>query len=170
MRKLTLPTGGWTKTIELAYDITTANMLQKGTRLAVILDQDIVGEVPKFLENNKKFKGVKYDYLPIPSLEKYLKNKLINICDRKFENYLDSYLFQKKSIKDLLIEYKNTQLNNKKDNDKNGKILFGVLMNELNTMKKDRGDIVDFVVRYILENEIESLKDLREYLQKKIIE
>ena len=37
-------------------------------------------------------------------------------------------------------------------------------------MKKDRGEIVDFVVRYILENEIESLKDLREYLQKKIIE
>lgn len=74
MRKLILPTGGWTKTIELAYDVTTANMLQKGTRLAVILDKDIANEVPKFMENNKKFRSVKYDFLPIPSLEKYLKN------------------------------------------------------------------------------------------------
>ena len=170
MRKLILPTGGWTKTIELAYDITTANMLQKGTRLAVILDKDIASEVPNFLENNKKFKGVKVDYLPMPSLEKYLKNKLIISCDRKFENYLDSYLFQKRSVKDLLREYKNILIDNKKDNDENGKTLFGVLINELYTMKKSRDDIVDFVVRYILDNETESLKDLKEYLQVKIIE
>lgn len=37
-------------------------------------------------------------------------------------------------------------------------------------MKKGRDDIVDFVVRYILDNEIESLKDLQEYLRKKIAE
>lgn len=33
-----LPTGGWTNTISMAYDVTTSNLLQKGTRLAVVLD------------------------------------------------------------------------------------------------------------------------------------
>lgn len=66
----------------------------------------------------------------------------------------------------MLIEYKNNRIND----DENGKKLFGVLSNELYTMKKGREDIVDFVVRYILDNEIDSLNDLKEYLQKKIKE
>lgn len=92
-----LPTGGWTNTITMAYDVTTSNLLQKGTKLAVVLDGDIEKEVPKFISKNKQYSGIKMemDYLPIASLEKYLHFKLIDSKDKKLFNILDTYLFQK---------------------------------------------------------------------------
>jgi len=67
-----LPTGGWTNTITMAYDVTTSNLLQKGTKLAVVLDKDIKDEVPDFFSRHKQYSGIKVDFLPIASLEKYL--------------------------------------------------------------------------------------------------
>ncbi|MFA6851518.1 MAG: AAA family ATPase, partial [Selenomonadaceae bacterium] len=41
IRVKVLPTGGWTNTITMAYDITSTNLLLKGTKLAIVLDRDI---------------------------------------------------------------------------------------------------------------------------------
>ena len=63
-----LPTGGWTNTLEMAYDVTTSNLLMKGTRLAIVLDRDIKVNVPDFLKKHREYSGLKIDYLPIKSL------------------------------------------------------------------------------------------------------
>ena len=47
---------------------------------------------------------------------------------------------------------------------------YGVLLNEVKSMRKDREDLVDIVVRYILEHEEENIKELATYLSKKIDE
>lgn len=161
-----LPTGGWTNTISMAYDVITSNLLQKGTKIAVILDQDIKSQVPEFLSAHKQFSGIKIDYLPIASLEKYLRSNLVLQTDKKLFSILDTYLFQKRPLQDVLSAYGRDI--DKDDND--GKTLYGYLLNEVRSMRKDREDIVDLVVRFILDNDADSIDKLAGYLRKKISE
>lgn len=161
-----LPTGGWTNTISMAYDVTTSNLLQKGTRLAVVLDQDIEDKVPEFISSHKQFSGIKVDYLPIASLEKYLRSNLFLQINEKLFNTLDTYLFQKRPLQEVLSSYGRAD----HENDTDGKKLFGLLLNEVRSMRRDRDDIVDLVVRFILDNEADSVNKLAEYLRQKISE
>ena len=161
-----LPTGGWTNTISMAYDITTSNLIQKGTRLAIILDRDIKSQVPMFLKKHKQFSNLKIDFLPISSLEKYLRDNLFFNINEKLFSLLDTYLFQKRPLKEVLSLYKEDL--QKEDTD--GKSFFGLLLNEVRSMRKDRDDIVDLVVRFIIDNETNSLNELENYLKQKILE
>ena len=161
-----LPTGGWTNTITMAYDVTSSNLLHRGTKLAVVLDRDIKGSVPEFISNHKQYSGIKIDFLPIASLEKYLKSHLVDKVDNQLFVMLDTYLFQKRPLNEIIREYVRT--NTKDDSD--GKAFYGFLLNEIKSMRKDREDIVDIVVRYILENEEEKINELSSYLVKKIDE
>ena len=161
-----LPTGGWTNTITMAYDVTSSNLLNRGTKLAVVLDRDIKVNVPEFISNHKQYSGIKIDYLPIACLEKYLKAHLVDKLNNELFSVLDTYLFQKKPLNEIIREY--IRNNNKDDSD--GKAFYGVLLNEVKSMRKDREDLVDIVVRYILEHEEENIKELATYLSKKIDE
>ncbi len=161
-----LPTGGWTNTISMAYDVTTSNLLLKGTRLAVVLDQDIRNQVPDFLSKHKHFSGIKIDYLPIASLEKYLRSNLFLQINNKLFSMLDTYLFQKRPLQEILSLYGRGV----HEDDSDGKTLYGYLLNEVRSMRKDREDIVDLVVRFILENDSNSVNKLTEYFRKKILD
>ena len=48
------------------------------------------------------------------------------------------------------------------------KILYGYLLNELRGMRRDRDDLVDIVVKYILEHEAGNIEALSTYLKGKI--
>lgn len=135
-------------------------------KLAVVLDRDIKVNVPEFISNHKQYSGIKIDYLPIASLEKYLKAHLVDKLNNELFSVLDTYLFQKKPLNEIIREY--IRNNNKDDSD--GKAFYGVLLNEVKSMRKDREDLVDIVVRYILEHEEENIKELATYLSKKIDE
>lgn len=164
IRVKVLPTGGWTNTITMAYDITSTNLLLKGTKLAIVLDRDIKKDVPAFLKNHKECSGLKIDFLPIKSLEKYLRDNLFVKVDAAFFSELDSYVFLKIPLADLLNKYKRE---NEKD-DSDGKILYGYLLNELRSMRKDRDDLAEVVVRYIMIHEAAEVNELSEYLKGKI--
>lgn len=56
------------------------------------------------------------------------------------------------------------------EDDSDGKTLYGYLLNEVRSMRKDREDIVDLVVRFILENDSNSVNKLTEYFRKKILD
>ena len=161
-----LPTGGWTNTITMAYDVVSSNLLTKGTKLAVVLDRDIKADVPTFISNHKVYSGIKLDYLPIRSLEKFLRDNLFVKVNNVLFSLLDSYLFQKKPLNDILRDYKK---NNEKD-DSDGKILYGYLLNELRSMRKDRDDLVEIVVRFIMANNTNEVEELTGYLSGKINE
>ena len=72
-------------------------VLNRGTKLAVVLDRDIKVNVPEFISNHKQYSGIKIDYLPIASLEKYLKAHLVDKLNNELFSVLDTYLFQKKT-------------------------------------------------------------------------
>ena len=84
-----LPTGGWTNTLIMAHDLVSSRLLLNGTRIAVVLDKDIQGFVPDFMRNHKECKHLDPDYLPVSSLEKYLKQKLVDAVDPAFYKILD---------------------------------------------------------------------------------
>lgn len=160
-----LPTGGWANTIKMAYDITTSNLLQKGTKLAVILDRDIKDEVPKFIKSHKQYSGIKPDYLPIESLEKYLYSKLIIKLDKALFDELDTYLFQKRPLSEILKEAKKSINQNSDDN--KDKTFYGLLIQEVRSMKKEREEIIDIVVRYVIENE-NCVEEVSQYIIDKV--
>lgn len=149
----------------MAYDVISSNLLQKGTKIAVVLDQDIKDQVPKFLSTNKQYKGIKLDFLPIASLEKYLRYNLISVTNQKLFSMLDTYLFQKKPLQEILSSYGQNI-----DKDDDGKSLYGYLLNEVRSVRKDRDDIVDLVVRFIFDNDSDSVDKLSKYIEENILD
>lgn len=162
-----LPTGGWTNTITMAYDVRNLGILSKSTKLALVLDRDIKQEVPSFMKKHKQYKDLEPDYLPINSLEKYLRKSLVLNVDTMLYFKLDNYVFQKRPLATVLNKY-----NNDVDIsiDQDGKTLYGYLLNELRSMGKDRDVLVEVVVKYLLENDSDLVDDLTNYLRKKISE
>lgn len=161
-----LPTGGWTNTIEMAFDITTSGILMKGTRLLIVLDRDIKDDVPIYLSSHKQYRGLAIDYLPITSLEKYLKHLLIDDYNHEFFSLLDNYVFVGKPLTNTLHEYKKA-IKGKKDDDKNGKTLYGFLIGALHSVKKDREDLVDIVMRYLEKHDDGLIEKLADYFAQK---
>lgn len=162
-----LPTGGWTNTLTMAHDVISSRLLLKGTKIIVVLDKDIEKDVPSFLGNHKQYKYLEPDYLPISSLEKYLKGKLVDSVDAELFRQLNNYVFQGKPLSTILNKYK-SETNISDDSD--GKTLYGYLIGELRNIRKDREDLVEIVVKFLMEHENETVDALAEYLQRKIAE
>ena len=167
IRVKVLPTGGWTNTIEMARDIVASRLLSKETKILTILDRDIKDSVPNYIRRHKKCSGVQIDYLPISSLEKYLKNKLVDNVDADFYHKVDTYLFQGRPLSNCLQEYVTKR---GEDEDKTGKTLYGFLINDLRSIRKDREDLVDLVVKYLIAKEKDNIDELAHYLEQKITE
>ena len=74
--------------------------------MAIVLDRDVKDAVPNFMSTHKECKGLKIDYLPISSLEKYLRANLYTTVDSDFLSLLDTYLFQKRPLAEILRLYK----------------------------------------------------------------
>lgn len=165
IRVKVLPTGGWTNTIEMARDIIASHLLSKETKILTILDRDIKNDVPNYIRKHKNCTGVIIDYLPINSLEKYVKDKLVDNIDNNFYQKADTYLFQGRPLTACLNEYKQ---NLGSDLDKDGKTLYGILINDLRSIRKDREDLVDFVVKYLKENEKERINELADFFEQAI--
>lgn len=162
-----LPTGGWTNTLIMAHDVISSRLLLKGTRVVVVLDRDIKSQVPDFMKNHKECKYLEPDYLPISSLEKYLKQKLVDQVDPVLYKKLDNYIFQGRPLSTILVKYK-TEVDVVADTD--GKKLYGVLINELRSIRKDREDLVELIVKYLMETDKALVDALAAYLAKKISE
>lgn len=159
-----LPTGGWANTIAMAYDVISSNLLLRGTKLAIVLDRDIKNDVPQFIHNHREYGELQIDYLPINSLEKYLRDNLYLNVNINLLNMLNTYVFQKRPINRIIEDYQRS--NN--SNDIDGKALYGFFLNELRSMRKDRDDLIEIVVKYIMENDINRINELTSYLKEKI--
>ena len=160
-----LPTGGWTNTLVMAHDVISSRLLLNGTRAIVVLDRDIQNQVPDFMKNHKECKHLEPDYLPISSLEKYLKQKLVDQVDPDLYKKLDNYVFQGRPLSSILTKYK-TEVD--VDADTDGKKLYGILINELRSIRKDREDLIELIVKYLMETDNAIVDSLAAYLTKKI--
>lgn len=162
-----LPTGGWTNTIVMAHDVVTSRLLLNGTKVIVVLDRDIQKDVPDFFKTHRQYQHVDPDYLPISSLEKYLLQRLVVDVDEILYRKLDNYAFQRRPLSAILKQY---MIERGAKEDKDGKALYGILINELRGIRKDRDDLVEIIVKHLMESDKETVDVLAEYLVRKISE
>lgn len=160
-----LPCGGYTNVIDLADDVVTHNLFGNKTSIAIVLDGDIKDKAQLYRTKKNIKNNVALNFLPIESLEKYIRNKLFINVDHTLFRRLDNYIFQKKSLKELVDLYRTSA---DTDNDNDGKKLFKIIDAELRERKFERSEMVSMLVDYLFETNDESLKRLTTFLQKQM--
>lgn len=106
-------------------------MLGVGKKVFCILDGDIEAKVPKQYNSTKKL------FLPVNSVEKYLKNILIDKPNPTIRKAINDSLFTLKSLDSLITDCNHTEhetaaaLNEKYKEDNDGKRLYAVLLKDL---------------------------------------
>ena len=138
-----LPSGGCDQMLQLHHDMVTYNTLGIGKRIISIYD----GDVQDKISEKRGFESLPKCFLPIPSIEKYLKRKLIDSPDKIFIKYLGDQYFTQRSLRDILADYKNdSRTKNSKDN--TGKKLYKILCSNL----AKNGIDEDKFVRYLCDD------------------
>ena len=121
-----LPAGGCDQMLQLHHDMITYNTLGIGKRIISIYD----GDVEKKISKKNDYSNLPKCFLPIPSIEKYLKLKLVDTPDLNFIKILGDKYFTQRSLTDILADYKNDS-RTKNSSDNNGKKLYKVLCSNL---------------------------------------
>lgn len=138
------PVGGWQNVLKLQYDLYKNNVLGVGKNIISILDGDIKSECAK----DPLYKDLPKRFLPIPSIEKYLKNVLIDKKNSEIFKSINDEFFQLKSLKEIVNDYKN----NIKTNDNNGKELYNILLKALKERNVDEDSFIIRIADIIKEN------------------
>ncbi len=141
-----LPVGGWENTLSLHNDIFDSELLGYRKSVISILDGDIENEFKEKYLKKGKYSNLNISFLQIPSIEKYLFDKLILNVDTKFIRHFGDSFFKKKSLNDIIKDY---QKNNKGKND--GKTLFNILINEATSINRADEEFVTMIANYIVE-------------------
>ncbi len=160
-----LPAGGYTNVIDLADEVVSSNLVGNNSKIIVVLDGDVKEKADAYFAKMQRQNNIPLNYLPIESLEKYLKNKLIDNVDRKLFRLLNDFVFQQKSLSVLIQEYQNL---NGQGNDSSGKKFYAVIDNELRARNKSREIIVEMIVDYLFENNDSNLTRITQFLKNQL--
>ena len=168
-RVMVISVGGWTQVLRFAYDTIRSNLTLSTTKILIVLDRDIKDDVSGFMKKERIGFSNPPNYLPIKSLEKYLLEKLIKNIDVVLFRELNDYLFQQKSLDDIIKKYV-TDVNNSVYTDseriKNGKILYEVLKHELKQIRKTDSDLVEIIVDYLFASNNSEINELTDFFEK----
>ena len=160
-----LPCGGYTNVIDLAQEVISSNLVGKLSKISIILDGDVKELADSYIATRRISNNIPLNFLPIESLEKFLKANLVDIVDHKFFRTLNDLVFHQKSLNQIVDDYRT-----KVDplNDRAGKRLYEYIDEELRNRGKNRTDIVEIVLKYLLENKPTSLEKLVIFLKKNL--
>ncbi len=89
--------------LKLHHDMITYNTLGVGKRIVSIFDGDAQSAVAK----HKEYNSLPKSFLPIPSIEKYLRKKCILENDQVFIKQINDKYFSIRSLKDIIDDYNN---------------------------------------------------------------
>lgn len=160
-----LPCGGFRNVIKLADDVTRNNLLGKRASISIIVDRDVKNDAIKYKRDNGLANSCSMNFLPIESLEKYLRMSLVEIVDQKLFKRLSDYVFQQKSLQEIIAEYRKLR---EYPTDKNGKVLYSLLDNELRNRRTDRTELVEIIVEYLFEANTSSIQNITRFLHKEL--
>lgn len=160
-----LPAGGYTNVIDLADEVVSSNLTGNNSKIIIVLDGDVRDKANLYFAKLQRQNNIPLNYLPIESLEKYLKSKLLDNVDRKLFRLLNDFIFQQKSLAVLIQEYQHNNLN---VNDDSGKKFYNVLDNELRSRNKSREIIVEMIVDYLFDNNDQNLPRLTNFLKSQL--
>lgn len=144
-----LPSGGWHNVLKLADECVRNNLMGPRTSICVVLDQDIEEEVDGFKKNHNISSGIPINYLPVESLEKYLKSALVEQVDHQLFRRISDYIFVQTSLQDLVFSYKTSP---QYKNDITGKEFFKILETEMRNRGVERTDLIEIIVDYLYDN------------------
>lgn len=137
------PVGGWNNVLNLQYDLYKHNVLGVGKRAISVLDGDIQEDCKK----NSLYDGMPKRFLPISSIEKYLKNALIDNKNNEIFKKINDEFFQIKPLAEVINFYKKSIPSNEKDN--NGKIFYNYILDALMERNIEEKQFVTHLARII---------------------
>ena len=76
---------------------------------------------------------------------------------------LNNYIFQQKSLTDIIADYSKDNMASK---DYTGKRLYSLIDSELRERRKDRHELIEMVVDYLFESDNNSITKIVKFLQK----
>lgn len=127
----------------------------------MILDRDVEERAKRQVKNKVKNFNVPLNFLPVQSLEKYLMARLVENVDHILHRELNDYLFTRKSLDEIIIEYRSS-LDFNKDND--GKKLFKRMEENLKECGKTRADLISIVLDHIFDHDQTSIDEIKTFL------
>ena len=157
-----LPCGGFSNVIELAQEVVDSNLIGKVSGICIILDGDIREQAQQFIKNKGIINNIPLNYLPIPSLEKYLKTKLFDSVDHKLFRILNDSLFHRIGLNEIIGNYKNNGLS---ANDSNGKKLFERIDSELRERGLNRVELNEIIIEYLIDNNTTEIQKIVQFLK-----
>lgn len=156
-----LPAGGCTQMLKLHHDMITYNTLGVGKHIISIFDGDVKDEITQ----KEEYRDLPKCFLPIPSVEKYLKSKFVDNPDRAFIKMIGDKYFNQRSLNDIIKDYLNdTRTDHSKDN--NGKILYSVLCSNLLKIGLSENDFIKYISGdiFLYEKPVKFVESLRKML------
>lgn len=162
-----LPCGGYSNVLELAQDVVLSNLMGRNASIMVVLDADVKEDATNYISKNKISNNIPVNYLPVESLEKFLRENLFIKVDKQLYRTLENFIFHQISLRTIIENYKNSGESVK---DNNGKKLYNLIDTELRNRNKSRNDIIEIVIRHIEENHFEDLEKIISFLKKKLVE
>lgn len=161
-----LPCGGYSNVIDLAQEVVNSNLVGKTSTISIILDGDVRVEANSYIAKNGISNNIPLNFLPIQSLEKYLRKSLFEEVDHKLFRKLNDFIFHQVSLTEIIDNYRNEVDTTK---DKNGKKLYKIIDSELRNRNKSRNEIVELVVEYLMEKNTIELKAVVKFLKELFI-
>ncbi len=157
-----LPCGGYINVLKLADEVVKFNILGKRSSVSVVLDGDCKTEANNYIRNQNLRNNLPITFLPIESLEKYLRNKLYVNVDHGLYRYLTDYVFQVKSIEEIIVGY---EAQNAHLNDDKGKNFWWHIENELKERRTSREELINIIVDYVRSNNTDDYIKIRDFLR-----
>lgn len=160
-----LPCGGYSNVIDLGQEVVASNLVGKTSNISIILDADIKTQAENYIAKNGISNNIPLNYLPLESLEKYLKSKLFDNVDHKLFRHLNDFVFHQVSLNQIIDEYRSS---NEHIKDNNGKKLYERIDKELRARNKSRTEIVEMVVDYLTTNDTASIEKISTFLKRQL--
>ena len=139
----------------------TYNTLGTGKHIVSIYDGDAKDTISK----KTAYANLPKCFLPIPSVEKYLKRKCIDEPDKAFIKLIGDKYFNQRSLQDIIYDYLNDERTARsKDND--GKNFYKVILSNLEKIDISESDFIKYICDdiYAYENPTKFVENLRKLL------
>jgi hypothetical protein len=161
-----LPCGGYTNVIDLAHEAVNSNLVGKTATLSIILDGDVRLAAQAYILKNSIANNIPLSFLPVESLEKYLKSRLFDSVDQRLFRTLNDFVFHQVSLTEIVEDYRSEGHGT---NDANGKKLFKKLEAELHRRNKSRTELVEIIVDHLIEHSPNETAAIIKYLKERLL-
>lgn len=157
-----LPAGGCMQMLKLHHDMLTYNTLGVGKQIISIYD----GDVKDNISSQKEYSNLPKCFLPIPSVEKYLKKKLVEEPDSVFIKQIGDKYFNQRSLPNILKDYKNDP-RTLAGKDSSGKNLYSVIIANIEKSGLAESEFIKYLADdiYDYENPDKFVKALKALLE-----